>query len=815
MTGKRNNDNSDRRPVVLVTGASGFIGRATAAALDERYRVIGLDLKASDDDTLACDLTDAEAIERALADVKARVGRRIAAVVHLAAYFDFTGESHPLYQKLNVNGTRALLEALQPFEVERFVYASTMLVHAPTVPGVAIDESAPLDARWAYPQSKLAAERAIDTAHGKVPIAILRFAGVYTSTCRAPTLAHQIQRIYEHRLESHLYAGDLATGQSFVHIDDAVAAVVAAIDRRAELPDPFVALVGESDAMSYAALQNAVAEAVADGSANGAGWATYRVPRFIAKPGAWLDAKLEPLVPDAFDRGEQPFVRPFMIDLANDHYEIDTSRAEAALDWRPRHRLHAEIAEMIRALEASPCDWYRENGLVLPTWLAGWPTNEEPPAQALAEYRDTRDVALHAHRWTQYAAIALGAWLIAASPSLGYGGAQAISDVVSGVFAIALAFAIALTGSALLRWALAAVGLWLALAPLCFWTPSPAAYLQGTLLGGLLMALAVAFPPEPGAGVRASIDRRVIPPGWDHSPSDFARRLRIVALAFIGLFISHYLAAYQLGHIDAAWDPFFGAGTQTIVTSSLSKAWPLPDAGVGGLVYLLEIVAGVVGGRARWRTMPWLVLAFGALIVPLGSVSIYFVIVQPILIGTWCTLCLVAAAAMLTQIPLVLDEVLATLQLLRNRSRAGRPWLWVLLRGDGFVDRATNGAREPVGAGGGFEFHWPLAIAALVGVALMCSRLLVGAEPPFANANHLIGALTVVVVAVSSAEVARSLRWLIGALGIAALSAPLLFTGIGALDYAFDIGCGLVLMAACIPKGRIRGHYGKWNRYIL
>src|SRR5690606_28402600 len=95
-----------------------------------------------------------------------------------------------------------------------------------------------------------------------------------------------------------------------------------------------------------------------------------------------------------------------------------------------------------------------------------------------------------------------------------------------------------------------------------------------------------------------------------------------------------------------------------------------------------EILTGVIGSRRRWRTMPWLVLLFGLMIVPLGVVSIFFIIVQPVWIGTWCTLCLIGAAAMLAQIPYSLDELLATAQFLRRRQRAGRPLLRVLLRGD-------------------------------------------------------------------------------------------------------------------------------------
>lgn len=141
-------------------------------------------------------------------------------------------------------------------------------------------------------------------------------------------------------------------------------------------------------------------------------------------------------------------------------------------------------------------------------------------------------------------------------------------------------------------------------------------------------------------------------------------------------YISRYLAAYQLGHIEHAWCPYFGDGTERIITSEVSKAWPVPDAGLGAVTYVLEILTGIIGGRARWRTMPWLVILFGVMIVPLGAVSIFFIIIQPILIGTWCTLCLVAAAAMLIQIPYSVDEPIATGQFLLERHRKASRSCW-------------------------------------------------------------------------------------------------------------------------------------------
>ena len=80
--------------------------------------------------------------------------------------------------------------------------------------------------------------------------------------------------------------------------------------------------------------------------------------------------------------------------------------------------------------------------------------------------------------------------------------------------------------------------------------------------------------------------------------------------------------------------------------------------------------------------MPWLVVLFGLMIAPLGIISIFFIIIQPIVIGTWSTIALIGAAAILVQIPYSLDELLATLQFLRRRVKAGQNWLRVLFVGD-------------------------------------------------------------------------------------------------------------------------------------
>jgi uncharacterized membrane protein len=324
-----------------------------------------------------------------------------------------------------------------------------------------------------------------------------------------------------------------------------------------------------------------------------------------------------------------------------------------------------------------------------------------------------------------------------------------------------------------------------------------------------------------------------IPPGWEYNPSTWRQRLPIIALALLGLYVSRWLAAYQMEQIPGVWEPFFAGsaedpqnGTEEIITSSVSEAFPVPDAALGGFVYALEIVTGIIGSRVRWRTMPWLVILFGILIAPLGIVSISFIIIQPIMIGTWSTLTLIGAAAMLIQIPYSLDELLASLQFLRRRAKAGRNWVTVLFRGD--TDEPANqiDAAEPKNefdaparevlrdmTSGGVNLPWNLVLCAAIGMWLMFTRLTLGADGTMAHADHVIGALVLTVVSVAAAEVARLARWALVPLGAALFVTPFVFDADTA-QAAASLICGAALIALSFPRGTIRNSYGSWDRYV-
>jgi hypothetical protein len=453
--------------------------------------------------------------------------------------------------------------------------------------------------------------------------------------------------------------------------------------------------------------------------------------------------------------------------------------------------------------------------------------------------------------WPHYVNLILGVWLLTNPLSLGYLSnyvpdanvlrvmterglpsfeirnlAMMWSDIISGVLVVIFS---ALSANSSrhypwAQWANAAVGVWLLFAPLVFWTPLPEAYANATLAGALVIALSVLIPMMPGMSMAGMMGGPDVPPGWAYTPASWLQRMPIAVFAIIGFFIARHMTAYQLGYIDRAWDPFFGAGTETIITSSVSKAWPIADAGLGAVVYMLELLMTFMGGKQRWRTMPWMVLALGILILPLGIVSIFFVIIQPIVIGTWCTLCLIAALAMLLMIPYSLDEFVAMGQFLVDARRKGKPFWRTFWMGDamegGSAETSTGllgTMNEKIAQGArGMTFPVVLLLSTAIGVWLMFTRLTLGSSGTMANSDHLVGALVVTFSIIAFAEVARSVRFINIVFGAWLIVAPWLLQGATTPLATWNgVISGILLIALAIPRGPVKDSYAGWDRYIV
>lgn len=416
-------------------------------------------------------------------------------------------------------------------------------------------------------------------------------------------------------------------------------------------------------------------------------------------------------------------------------------------------------------------------------------------------------------RWSQVPLLALGLWLIFSPFTAGYSNVPLIwNDILSGILVIVLAMVVLRTRRSWAAWANAVVGLWLAFAPVLFWAPDAATYMNDTLVGMFVVTFAILVP------MKMKMPGPEVPLGWSYNPSTWIQRAPALALALLAFLMTQYMAAFQLGHIAWVWDPIFGNGTVTVLKSMVSQAFPISDAGAGAWIYLVELLSGFMGDPRRWRTMPWMVALFGLLVVPLGIASIALMIMQPVVVGAWCAICLITAFFMLIMITLSLDEILAMIGYMLQIRKAGKSvWHTFWYGGDALGDNLTPRRPERNRLHGmfwGMTAPWNLVVVTMLGVWLMAAPAIFHAHGLSANINYVLGTAVWAIAIIALAEVARAIRFVNIVLAIALMILPWLIGGGTSMLGLNNLLVGVLVIVLSIPHGEIKNTYDSWNRLI-
>jgi hypothetical protein len=419
-------------------------------------------------------------------------------------------------------------------------------------------------------------------------------------------------------------------------------------------------------------------------------------------------------------------------------------------------------------------------------------------------------------RWSIAMLLPLGAWLLFSPTASSYQSVPLVlSDIISGLLVMALG-ALALSGRVWAVWAASGVAAWIVFAPLAFWAPTAFVYTNDTLVGLLVIGFAILAP------MRMEMPGLSVPPGWSYNPSAWMQRIPIIVLGLLSFFMSRHMAAYQLGYISWVFDPIFGDGTVRVLTSDVSRAFPISDAGLGAYVYLIEMASAAMGDARRWRTMPWMVAMFGVAVVPLGIISVILVILQPVAVGAWATLALASAGLMLAMVALSLDEIVAMLQFLGRVRRSGQS-VWRAFWLGGSLPETLEAKISPVRVENnrwgimmrGVSLPWNLVASILLGAWLMAAPSVFGSASPAAHNDHLLGALVLVVAVIATAEVTRALRFLNVLLGLSIMVVPWILSGAPLSARLNDVVMGLLIVALSIPRGAVKDRYASWQAFIF
>ena len=211
----------------LVTGAGGFIGAHVAAALaDGGAEVRALDLRPPADpppgvEPVAADLFDTDALGRAIDGCDA--------VFHLAALYSYSRADAAAMERVNVEGTRAVLDAAARARVGRVVHTSSCATCGPVPGRPATEQDEPPDFELAVPykRTKLAGERlALEAARDGLDLLVLNPTTPVGPGDRGPTpTGKRVADVASGRARAYLAGGalnvvaveDVAAGQVLAH----------------------------------------------------------------------------------------------------------------------------------------------------------------------------------------------------------------------------------------------------------------------------------------------------------------------------------------------------------------------------------------------------------------------------------------------------------------------------------------------------------------------------------------------------------------------------------------------------------------------
>lgn len=324
----------------LVTGATGFIGRALSERLiregvelrvlvRDRRRLDGLEAA----EVVEGDITDAAAIDRAVAGVDT--------VFHVAGSFREADASDEQYRQVNVESVRHVIGSARRHGVRRVVHTSTVGIHGSIDHGAPAAEDSPLRPEGMYEVTKAEGDAlalAEAAAEARPEVVVLRPAPVYGPG------DDRLLKLF--RLASRprpILLGDGRALYHMVHIDDLVDAFLLA----ARVPEAagHAFLVAGRERPSVGELVVAVARAMGRPEPR-----PIHLPVGPVRLAAGLCEDIcRPL-------GLKPPIYRRRVDFFTNNRLYDIRKAERTLGYRPR----IGLAEGLRRT----AEWYRSKGML-------------------------------------------------------------------------------------------------------------------------------------------------------------------------------------------------------------------------------------------------------------------------------------------------------------------------------------------------------------------------------------------------------------------------------------------------------------------
>ena len=358
------NNATKELPGILVTGASGFIGRHFVIAVSDKFRLFCVARRSQKEVSvpykntihwLQADISKWDNLLKIYEYINKHGG--VDYVLHLAGYYDFTLKKNPVYEQVNVIATRHLLELSNMMQIKRFIFSSSIAACKFPHPGEALSEESPADGDFPYACSKRRGELLIKEYSESFPCSIVRLAAVYSDWCEYPMLYMLLRHwLSGNKLTSRILSGRGESAVPYIHIRDLIKLFLRIIEISDTLPQFATYIAGPQESISHEELFKAVTRYY-----YGYDVKPFKMPKFFIRLGLIV------LSISGWLTGKETLEKPWMAGYIDKKLTIDPSVTYTALDWKPapRYLVLRRLLFLTEKITSHPYDWNFRNEITI------------------------------------------------------------------------------------------------------------------------------------------------------------------------------------------------------------------------------------------------------------------------------------------------------------------------------------------------------------------------------------------------------------------------------------------------------------------
>lgn len=350
-------------PSIVVTGASGFVGRHFLEATKDDFRIFALCRRSQLEagvpqhpniKWLQVDIANWPAMKAVTQRIKELGGAEF--LLHLAGYYDFNYDDNPEYARTNVNGTRHVLEQAKSLCVSRLAFTSSLAACNFPRPGDRVTEGSPADASFAYARSKRAGEDMVREYSAWFPSCSVRLAAVFSDWCEYPPLYMFLTTWLSHKWNARILGGRGESAVTYIHVSDLIRFFLTIFRKSGALPPYDLYNASPNGSTSHRHLFETATHYYFGHAVR-----PRFVPRAIAYPGILGRVLIGRMT------GCRPFERPWMVRYIDRKLSVDSSYTRNTLGWEPTPRYHVlrRLLFMIEKMKSDPGSWTLKNEAAL------------------------------------------------------------------------------------------------------------------------------------------------------------------------------------------------------------------------------------------------------------------------------------------------------------------------------------------------------------------------------------------------------------------------------------------------------------------